>query len=110
MRESTLTLQSGGAIIVVEGSALTTNYAGAPKRFATIAPMRWREVNGRSRLALINDPAGDGGAWMVVTNVPIFVLQQVPPLQRRTFNTVVLASTLAVFAITLVVGPVDALL
>jgi hypothetical protein len=88
--ESTLTQQRGAdgeAILIMKRSALTTNYAGVSKRFQRIAPMRWREVNGQSRLALIADPAGDGG-WMVVTDVPIFELQQVPQLMRRGFNTV----------------------
>lgn len=98
-----VTLNSDGTISVSE----IKDFAGNPKHFQEIAPMFFREVNGQSHLAFIKDYEG---RRIIVTDIPVFVLQPVPTLKKRGLNMAVLIFAVVVLALTLLFWPVNAIL
>jgi len=101
--ESEVSLNSDGTISLDRAK----DFAGNPKRFQEIAPMRFREVNGQSRLAFLKDGAGRP---IIATDLPIFVLQRVPALKGQTLNLGILIFAAVVLALTLLFWPVNAML
>jgi CubicO group peptidase (beta-lactamase class C family) len=69
MRPSQLTVNPDNTI----SFAGVTAFSGSPKKWREVAPFVWREVNGRSRLAVLRDEAG--APTMVVDDdgLPVYV-------------------------------------
>lgn len=83
------------------------DFAGNPKRYEEIAPMRFREVRGQSHMAFLNDYAGHR---ILLTDVPVFVFQPVPRLKKQSINVGILIAAVAVMALTLLSWPINAML
>jgi CubicO group peptidase (beta-lactamase class C family) len=83
------------------------DYAGNPKHLKEIAPMRFREVNGQSQVAFINDYAG---RQIIVLDWPVFVFQRVPALKSQTLNVGLLIFAAVMFILTLLFWPLNAIL
>ena len=98
-----LTVNSDGTISLDS----VKDFAGNPKHFREIAPMLFREDHGQSRLAFTNDYAGHR---IIVTDVPILVLQPVPQWKNDKLNLAILISVTVIFALTLLFWPVNAML
>jgi CubicO group peptidase (beta-lactamase class C family) len=82
---------------------------GAPRRlWREVAPLRWREVGGKSLIAAV---VKDGQVQALTTDdLPaIAVLQPVPPGLNLVWLSPALAAALAVLALTVVLWPVSAL-
>ena len=101
--QDTLTGNADGTISLSSAK----DYAGNPKRLQEIAPMLFRDVNGQGHLALQHDYAGRP---ILLTDLPIFVYQRVPGYKNAKLNFIVLCCSLAVFLLTLLFWPVNALL
>ena len=87
--------------------SLAKDFAGNPKHFREIAPMMFREERGQGRLAFIDDYAG---RQIIVTDVPIQVLQRVPRWKNGRLNLTILIVSVTVFALTLLLWPVKSML
>jgi CubicO group peptidase (beta-lactamase class C family) len=83
------------------------DFARNLKHFREIAPMLFREEHGQSRLAFVDDYAG---RRIIVTDVPILVLQPVPWWKSQRLNFTILFFSVAMFALTLLFWPINALL
>ncbi len=83
------------------------DFAGNLKHFREIAPMLFREEHGQSRLAFVDDYAG---RRVIVTDVPILVLQPVPWWKIQRPNLTILLFSVGMFALTLLFWPINALL
>ena len=83
------------------------DFAGNPRRFREIGPMLFREEHGQTQLAFIKNYAGQ---QIIVTDVPIHVWQPVPWWKNRTLNLGVFGASVAIFALTLLFWPVNAML
>lgn len=86
---------------------LVKDYAGNPKRFQEIGPMLFREVNGQSKLAFVKDYSGQR---VIITDWPIFDAQPVPTLKNEIFNLGILIFAIAMFVLTLLFWPLNAML
>ena len=69
--------------------------------------MLFRDVNGQSHLAFVKDYAG---RQIVLTDWPIFVYQPVPKLKNQYLNVGVLVFAVAMFLLTLLFWPLNAML
>lgn len=87
--------------------AFAKDFAGNPKHFREIAPMMFRQEHGQSRLAFIDDYAGN---LMIVTDAPIHVLQTVPRWKSQRLNFPILIFSVGMFILTLVFWPVNIML
>jgi CubicO group peptidase (beta-lactamase class C family) len=83
------------------------DFAGNPKHFRAIGTMLFREENGQSQLAFMTNYAGQ---QVIVTDVPIHVWQPVPWWKNNRSNLLVLAFSVAMFVLTLLFWPVNAML
>lgn len=83
------------------------DFAGNPKHFREIAPMMFREEHGQSRLFFTNDYAGHR---MIVTDVPIQVLQTIPRWKSQRLNSAIMIFSVGIFVLTLVFWPVTIML
>jgi CubicO group peptidase (beta-lactamase class C family) len=81
--------------------------AGNPKRFKEIAPMLFRDIDGQSHLGFTKDYAGQ---QIIASDLPIFVYQPVPALKNGNLSIGLLIFALAVFALTLLFWPLNAML
>jgi CubicO group peptidase (beta-lactamase class C family) len=83
------------------------DFAGNPKHFNEIAPMLFRDIDGQSRLGFTQDYAGQ---QIIATDLSIFVLQPAPRLKNGNLSLAVLIFSLAIFALTLLFWPLNAML
>jgi CubicO group peptidase (beta-lactamase class C family) len=81
--------------------------AGNPKHFKEIAPMLFRDVDGQSHLGFTKDYAGQ---QIIATDLPIFVYQPVPMLKNGNLTIAVIILALAIFTLTLLFWPLNAML
>lgn len=81
---------------------------GKPKHFREIAPLLFRAVDGKEKIAFQNDASGN---TLVYIDYPFMVFQPVGSfLDKKTFNYVLLGFSLGVMALTLLLWPVAAML
>ncbi len=83
------------------------DFAGNPKHLQEIGPLMFRDVNGQGHLAFIKDYAG---RQIAVTDLPIFVFQRVPAAKNQNLNLTVIIFAMAVFVLTLLFWPLNAML
>jgi CubicO group peptidase (beta-lactamase class C family) len=98
-----VTVNSDGTISL----GFAKDFAGNPKRYREIAPMMFREEHGQSRLAFIDDYAGHR---IIVTDVPVAVLQVVPKLKNQKLNVTILLFSVTMFVLTIIFWPVNIML
>jgi CubicO group peptidase (beta-lactamase class C family) len=103
LSETAVTTNRDGTISL----AAAKDFAGNPKHFREIAPMMFREENGQSRLAFINN---DAGQRMIVTDTPIHVWQPTPRWKSQKLNLAGLIFSIGMCALTLVFWPINAML
>lgn len=108
---SGLGLMDSGSVKANSDGTISVSYikdfAGNTKHFREIAPMVFREDHGQSRVAFIDDYAG---RRIMVSDVPVAVLQPVPVLRRQPLNVAILCFSLGIFALTLLSWPFNAML
>jgi CubicO group peptidase (beta-lactamase class C family) len=80
--------------------------SGQPKHFREIAPLLFREVNGQSLLGFKRD---DSGRLVMAIDFPFMVFQKARWFESSLFNMIILIGSLSVFALTLLLWPVAAL-
>lgn len=81
---------------------------GQPKHFREVAPMLFRAVNGKEKMAFEKDK---DGKWLLYIDYPFMMFQEVDGfLDLKMFNYVVLCFSLGVIALTLLFWPVAAML
>jgi hypothetical protein len=81
---------------------------GQPKHFREVAPMLFRAVNGKEKLAFEKDK---DGRRLLYIDYPFMIFQEVDGvLNLKIFNYVVLCFSLGVIALTLLFWPVAAIL
>jgi len=83
-----------------------------PLRFREIAPMVFREVDGKAKIAFVNDASGHRIAYTNYdTNYPSVVFHQVNnTLDKQSFNFFVLGFSLSVIVLTLLAWPIAAMI
>jgi CubicO group peptidase (beta-lactamase class C family) len=83
-----------------------------PLHFREIAPMVFREVDGKAKIAFVNDADGRLTAYTNYdTNYPSVVFQQVNNmLDKQSFNYFVLGFSLSVIVLTLLAWPIAAMI
>ena len=101
--QAEVNVNSDGTISVDQAK----DFAGNPKQFQEIGPLMFRDVNGQSHLAFVKDYAG---RRIIVTDLPIFVFQPVPALKNQILNLTLIAFGAAMFALTLLFWPLNAML
>lgn len=79
---------------------------GEPKHFREIAPMMYRDEHGQDMVGFKRD---ENGRWVMGMDYPFMVLQQAPVLRGTGFNYTVLIFSIGVFALTVLLWPVGAL-
>jgi CubicO group peptidase (beta-lactamase class C family) len=94
--------QSSDGMIRFDG---VTEY-GRQKPLRQVSPMVYRAVDGPERIEFRRD---DKGALEIVGDWSFGVFQRVPWYENKRLNTIVICSSAAVFALTLVFWPVAAL-
>jgi len=82
------------------------DFSGEPKKYERIGSMLFREVNGQSLLAWKFAP--DGTVEMAF-DAPYQIFQKVRPLQNGMLHTIIIATSLSVFLLTLLCWPVAAM-
>jgi len=80
--------------------------SGQPKHFREIAPLVFREANGQSLLGFKRD---DTGRLIMALDFPFMVFQKARWYQGTLFNMTILIGSLTIFALTLLLWPVAAL-
>ena len=80
--------------------------SGQPKHFREIAPLLFREVNGQSLLGFKSD---DSGRLVMAIDFPFMVFQKARWFESSLFNMIILIGSLTVFALTLLLWPMAAL-
>jgi CubicO group peptidase (beta-lactamase class C family) len=103
LSESDVKVNSDGTISL----SAAKDFAGNSKHFREIAPMLFREENGQSRLAFIKNYAGQ---QVILTDAPIHIWQPVPWWKSEKLNLGVLIFSMAMFALTLLFWPINAML
>jgi hypothetical protein len=79
-----------------------------PLHLREIAPMVFRDVNGKSKIAFVND--GDGNRLAYI-DIPVIAFQQVNNvLNRQSFNYLVIGFSLSVILLTLIMWPIGAMI
>jgi uncharacterized membrane protein len=89
------------------GASAFKELSGQPKHFREIAPLLFREVNGQSLLGFKRD---DSGRWVMAIDFPFMVFQKARWYESSLFNMTILVVSLSVFALTLLLWPVAALI
>lgn len=90
----------------ISGSAFK-DLSGQPKHFREVAPLLFREVNGQSLLGFKRD---DSGRLVMAIDFPFMVFQKASWYQGGLFNMIILIGSLTIFALTLLLWPVAALI
>ncbi len=103
LSEGKVSVNSDGTISLT----FAKDFAGNLKHFREIAPMLFREEHGQSRLAFVYDYAG---RRIIVTDVPFLVFQPVPWWKKQRPNLGILIFSVAMFVLTLLFWPINALL
>ena len=79
-----------------------------PLHFREISPMVFREVNGHTKIAFVNDPMGRRVAYI---DYPFMVFQQVNnTLDKQIVNYVIMGFSLSVIVLTLLLWPIGAMI
>ncbi len=79
-----------------------------PLRFREIAPMVFREVNGKAKIAIVNDATGRRVAYI---DYPFMVYQQVnDTLGKQAVNYFIIGCSLTVIVLTLLLWPIGAMI
>jgi CubicO group peptidase (beta-lactamase class C family) len=81
---------------------------GQPKKFREIEPMLFQEVDGQSRIGFTRDFSGR--RLLAVGDYPFMAFQQATWYENSAFNMALIIGTLVVFALTLLLWPVAALI
>lgn len=82
------------------------NANGQPKHFREIGPLLFRDVDGQDKLNFVKDANGN---MVMYLDFPFMVFQRIEnPLNKTTFNYIVLGFSLSVIALTLLLWPVGA--
>jgi hypothetical protein len=102
LSESNVTVNSDGTISLEAAK----DFAGNPKHFREVGPMLFREENGQTQLAFMKNYAGQ---QVIVTDIPIHVWQPVPWWKNQRLNLCILIFSVAMFAVTLLFWPVNAI-
>ena len=82
------------------------DFAGQPKHWRSIGHMQFREVDGQQLLVFKRDGSGN---LEMITEDPIEIFQRVPWTENKTVVLIALGFGTVVFALTLVLWPVGAL-
>jgi hypothetical protein len=83
------------------------DFSGKPKKFAEIAPLVYREVNGQDKLAFKRD---ENGRLQVAIDYPFMVFDRVGWLQSKSWNYFVLGASLGIMVLALILWPANGLL
>jgi len=83
------------------------DFSGKPKKFAEIAPLVYREVNGQDKLAFKRD---ENGRLQGAIDYPFMVFDRVGWLQSKSWNYFVLGASLGIMVLALILWPVNGLL
>jgi len=83
------------------------DFAGQPKRWSSLGNMQFREAGGQQLLVFKRDASGN---LEMITEDPIEIFQRVPWTENKTVLLIALGFTALVFALTLVLWPVGALI
>ena len=83
------------------------DYAGNPKHFEEIAPLLFREVHGQDKIGFKRD--GDGHLDFFI-EFPAVEFQATPVLKKGVLNLCIVGFSVAMFAVTLLFWPVNAIL
>jgi len=83
------------------------DFAGQPKRWSSLGNMQFREAGGQQLLVFKRDTSGN---LEMITEDPIEIFQRVPWTENKTVLLIALGFTALVFALTLVLWPVGALI
>jgi CubicO group peptidase (beta-lactamase class C family) len=79
---------------------------GQPKKLREIGPLMFRAVDNQDRVAFKRD---ESGRLVLVTDFPVFVFQRLPWCENSALNLPLMISAISIFALTLVLWPVAAL-
>jgi len=79
---------------------------GQPKKLREIGPFMFRAVDNQDRVAFKRD---ESGRLVLVTDFPVFVFQRAPWYKNSALNLPLIISAMSIFALTLVLWPVAAL-
>jgi len=79
---------------------------GQPKKLREIGPFMFRAVDNQDRVAFKRD---ESGRLVLVTDFPVFVFQRAPWYKNSALNLPLIISAISIFALTLVLWPVAAL-
>src|SRR5579871_2552993 len=79
---------------------------GEPKHFREVGPMVFREVHGQDRVAFKKNASG---AWRMGVDFPFMVFDHAPWYESGPFNNTLIFGSLCVFALTVLLWPVGAL-
>jgi len=79
---------------------------GQPKKLREIGPFMLRAVDNQDRVAFKRD---ESGRLVLVTDFPVFVFQRAPWYKNSALNLPLIISAMSIFALTLVLWPVAAL-
>jgi hypothetical protein len=79
---------------------------GQPKKLREIGPFMFRAVDNQDRVAFKRD---ESGRLVLVTDFPVFVFQRSPWYKNSALNLPLIISAISIFALTLVLWPVAAL-
>ena len=108
---SALSMFSQGKVSINDDGSISLNvakdFAGNPRKFREVGPMFFREEHGQSQLAFVRNYAGKR---IIVTDVPIMVWQPAPLPKSEKLNLAILVFSVAMFVLTLLFWPVNAML
>ena len=96
--------QAPGGMIQVDSMK---DFAGQPKHWRSLGNMQFRETGGQQLLVFKRDAAGN---LEMITEDPIEIFQRVPWTENKTVLLIALGFAALVFALTLALWPVAALL
>jgi len=103
LAESSVSQNRDGTILVDS----MKDFAGQPKRWSSLGNMQFREAGGQQLLVFKRDASGN---LEMITDDPIEIFQRVPWTENKTVLLIALGFTALVFALTLVLWPVGALI
>jgi CubicO group peptidase (beta-lactamase class C family) len=100
LSQTTVAAQEDGTIKV----SLLVDFAGNPKTWRQVGPLKYREVGGPAHLAFVADESS-GRILHFTTDdfVPVFLFQRTPDLQQTSLVVPAAASALAVIALTVLI-------
>jgi CubicO group peptidase (beta-lactamase class C family) len=103
LAESSVSQNRDGTVLVDS----MKDFAGQPKRWSSLGNMQFREAGGQQLLVFKRDASGN---LEMITDDPTEIFQRVPWIENKTVLLIALGFTALVFALTLVLWPVGALI